>query len=289
MSKYSRLIAWGMVGLYLVQILACIFAGHYLLSLQLSIGTILLMVMTSLFIGTRLRGLNNIVHECSHSTFAENRDDNVAIGRFCASLLVKCFKQYKEDHLSHHSHLGDYTHDREMGPIERFGLHEKLSPKTVLRLIATPMLGHHLKMYSGINLSNGDGRFFFGLKTGLLISIVGFAVFAPYTALFFAVLPLFYIFPTVNFWTDCLDHAGIMGSEDGLEASRNILAPLPLRLLFFPRNDSFHLVHHLFPQVPARHLKSAHLTLCEESSYSRNANAVRDSQGTDTRLASELS
>lgn len=284
MTKYSRLSAWAMLGSYLVQIVACIFAGNFLLSLSLSPVTIFLMGLTSLFIGTRLRGINNIVHECSHSTFSATREDNVVLGRLCSSLLAGCFKKYKEDHLSHHAHLGDYAHDREMGPIEKFGLHEPLTLKAILRHIATPLLGRHLKMYSNIDLSDGDGRFFFGLKIAILTSIVLFSIFNPFTSALFVLLPLFYIFPTINFWTDCLDHAGIVGSEDELEASRNILAPLPLRLLFFPRNDSFHLVHHLFPQVPARHLGAAHQTLSEETSYRSQANAVRLTQGSNSRL-----
>jgi fatty acid desaturase len=289
MTKYSRFTAWAMVSSYLVQILACIFAGHYLLSLSLSPVTVLLMGLTSLFIGTRLRGLNNIVHECTHSTFSETREDNLFLGRLCASLLAGCFKKYKEDHLSHHAHLGDYAHDREMGPIEKFGLHEPLTLKTILRHIAAPMLGLHLKMYSGIDLSGGDGRFFYGLKIALLASMTVFLILYPFTVAFFVLLPLFYIFPTINFWTDCLDHAGIVGSVDELEASRNVLAPLPLRLLFFPRNDSFHLVHHLFPQVPARHLEAAHLTLSEEASYRSQANAVRLAQSSNPQMVSASS
>ena len=88
-------------------------------------------------------------------------------------------------------------------------------------------------------------------------------------------MPLFYIYPTLNYWTDCLDHAGLVGATDELEASRNVLAPALVRWLFFPRNDCYHLVHHLFPQVPARHLDYAHAELCKDPDYSRQPCAVR--------------
>lgn len=289
MTKYSRLNAWLIVGLYLGQILAALFVGHYLLSLVTSPVTVFLMVLTSVFIGTRLRGINNIVHECSHSSFSENREDNLLIGRFCASLLTGCFRTYKEDHLSHHAHLGDYGHDREMGPIEKFGLHDPLSRKKIIRLIATPLIGGHLKMYSGVNLSGGDGRLFFSVKIALLVLITAFSVIHPYTSLIFVLLPLFYILPTLNFWTDCLDHAGIVGSEDELEASRNVLAPVPVRLLFFPRNDCFHLVHHLFPNVPARHLEVAHLELSKDAAYRNQEAAVRPTHRSISQFATETS
>lgn len=267
MSKYTRTAAWLVVGGYLAQALAGAVLGNYLLSLPLTWWSVLLMVLTALFIGTRLRGLNNIVHECTHSSFAERREDNVTIGRFCSAVLTGCFKQYKADHLSHHAHLGDYAHDAEMAAIEKLRLHDPLTPRTILRHIMTPLLGRHLKMYSGVNLSGEDGKLFFGMKVGLLVAIFAFAIVNPWTALFFVILPLFYVFPTLNFWTDCLDHAGLVGKEDELEASRNVLAPAPVRLLFFPRNDCFHLVHHLFPQVPARHLHVAHEELCKDPEY----------------------
>lgn len=267
MSRYSRWAAWGMVGAYVALVMAGVAFGHYLLSLPVSWVTVLLMVLTAFFIGTRLRGINNIVHECSHSSFSENREDNVRIGKFCTALLTGCFKQYKDDHLSHHAHLGDYEHDHELGAIEKFRLHEPLTPRTILRHFVTPLLGRHLKMYSGVNMSADDGPVAFGFKIALLVAIAVFTFFFPLTSVFFVLIPLFYIFPTLNFWTDCLDHAGLVGEEDELDASRNILAPTPLRLLFFPRNDCFHLVHHLFPQVPARHLHEAHAQLCEDPSY----------------------
>ncbi len=275
MTRYSRWVAWAVVAFYMILVLGGIALGDYLLSLPLSWMSVLLMVLTALFIGTRLRGINNIVHECSHSSFSEHRGDNVLIGKTCSAILTGCFRTYKDDHLSHHAHLGNYEHDHEFAAIEKFRLHEPLTPRSVLRHFITPLTGQHLKMYSGVNLSGRDGNFFFGVKLALLVAIVAFAIVNPLTAIFFVLLPLFYIFPTLNFWTDCLDHAGICGAEDGLDASRNVIAPAPVRLLFFPRNDCYHLVHHLFPQVPARHLKVAHDELCNDPEYAAQPLAVR--------------
>ena len=264
-----------MVAAYVAQVLAGIVFGDHLLSLDLTWWTGLGMALTSIFIGTRLRGLNNIVHECTHSSFSEHRGDNVTIGRFCSSFLTGCFKQYKDDHLSHHAHLGDYERDAELAVIEKFRLHDPLTPRTVLRHFITPLLGRHLRMYSGVNMSGEDGRFFLAFKSGLLLAIAVFSLFNPLASLLFVLLPLYFIFPTLNFWTDCLDHAGLVGATDELEASRNVLAPAPLRLLFFPRNDCYHLIHHLFPQIPARHLKDAHAALSEDPQYRSQPLAVR--------------
>lgn len=289
MSRYSRWTAWLVVGSYVAQVLAGIVLGHHLLSLELTWMTVSLMVLTAFFIGTRLRGLNNIVHECCHSSFSENREDNVVLGRLCSALLTGSFRRYKDDHLSHHAHLGDYEHDNELGAIERFGLHDPLTPATILRHTVTPLLGLHLKAYSRVNLSGEDGWLFLGLKIALLAAITVFAILEPLTAVFFLIIPLFYIFPTLNFWTDCLDHAGLVGADDELAASRNVLAPAPVRLLLFPRNDCYHLVHHLFPQVPARHLKVAHEQLCEDPDYSAQPLAAYPThRGLTERLAEAI-
>lgn len=275
MERYRRLDAWLIVATYIGTILSAIFLGNFLLTLPLSIWTGAGMVATAIFIGTRLRGINNIIHECSHATFAEERSDNVLIGRFCAAVLMKSFRKYRDDHLSHHAHNGDYEHDAEFGLIEKFGLHEPITPRTILRHVLVPLTGRHLPLYTGINLSAEDGRVFLGLKLALLASMAAFLLFDPVAALAFVLVPIFYIYPTLNFWTDCLDHAGLVGATDEIEASRNVLAPAPVRLLFFPRNDSYHLVHHLFPQIPARHLHLAHEQLSRDPSYRRLPSAMR--------------
>lgn len=275
MARYSRSIAWTIVCAYFGLILASIWFGHYLLSLPASAWTVVMMVATAVFIGTRLRGINNIVHECCHSTFSEDRQDNVLIGRVCASTLMKTFRKYRDDHLSHHANNGDYESDAEFAVIQKFRLHDPLNWRTITRHIITPVLGRHLRAYTGINLSADDGRFFVFFKLALLALIVAFTVFAPLTSLTFVIVPLFYIYPTLNFWTDCLDHAGLVGANDEIESSRNVLAPSLVRLLFFPRNDSYHLVHHLFPQIPARHLDFAHRELCKDPNYRSQHTAVR--------------
>jgi fatty acid desaturase len=284
LERYRRMDAWLIVAAYVALIFAAVALGSYVLTLPLSAWTVAVMIATAAFIGTRLRGINNIVHECSHATFAEERSDNVMIGRFCAAILLKSFRKYRDDHLSHHAHNGDYEHDAEFGLIEKFGLHDPITLRTILRHAIVPLTGRHLPLYTGINLSAEDGRVFQGLKLFLLVSMAIFLLLDPVAALSFVILPLFYIYPTFNFWTDCLDHAGLVGAKDEIEASRNVLAPTAVRLIFFPRNDSYHLVHHLFPQIPARHLHRAHEELSRDPSYRRLPSAV----SAVDRLAVEL-
>ena len=267
MKRYSRWTSWLVLGGYVALLLASIWLGNWLLSLPTSVWSVALISIISIFIATRLRGIQNIVHECCHSTFSANHNDNKLIGRLCSALLMKSFRKYRDDHLTHHASNGDYESDADLAAIQKFRLEDPLTLPTVLRHLVTPLTGRHLPIYTGISLSFADGRFYFGLKLVILAFMAGFSILAPMTSLIFVLLPLFYIFPTLNYWTDCLDHAGLVGAGDELEASRNVLAPRLLRMVFFPRNDSYHLVHHLFPQVPAQHLDLAHAELCKDPRY----------------------
>lgn len=275
LDKYARSTAWLILTSYLVQIAAAAAFGAYLLSLSFNGWVATGIALLMLFIGTRLRGLNNIIHECSHATFSAERADNARIGKICAALLFNSFSAYRDEHLSHHAHLGDYDHDLDLQGIEDLKLHEPLTTKVVLRHAITPLIGRHLPYYLGLNMSTEDGKAYQVLKFGVLVAALVFTAVFPLTGLLFLVLPFVFVYSALNYWADCLDHAGIVATGDDLTASRNILAPGPLRWMFFPRNDCYHLVHHLFPHIPARYLGQSHALLTSDALYAAQPNAVR--------------
>lgn len=275
MEKHTRMTAWLIVGLYVSQLILAVLLGHYLLQGEATFLSVLGVAALMLFAATRMRGLNNIVHECSHATFAMDRTDNVRIGKVCASLLFNSFTAYRDEHLTHHKHIGDYDRDLDLQGIKNLGLHDHLTPRVVLRHITTPLMLRHLPYYLSLNLSRKDGLAFQVLQYALVgvISIV--TALAPLTGIFMMIIPFVVIYSSLMYWADCMDHAGLVPSDDDLVSSRNLLAPHFVRWLFFPRNDCFHLVHHLFPHIPARHLESSHEALLEDQMYQVRDNAVR--------------
>jgi fatty acid desaturase len=275
MDKHSRLGAWAIFSTYVLLILASVLLGAVLLTLPVSAWTVAAMAFLALFIGTRLRGLNNIVHECSHSTFSAHKSDNVIIGSLCASLTLGCFKDYRDEHLTHHLHTGDYERDHDLMAIQALRLEEPLTPRVVLRHFVTPLIGRHLPYYLRVSLSGRDGIEYQMLKLLILVTAAAFTYVQPMAGLLFVVAPFVLVYSTINYWTDCLDHAGLVGSSDDLESARNVLAPGLVRFLFFPRNDCYHLVHHLFPHVPARHLAESHVKLLSDEDYRTRPNAAR--------------
>ena len=275
LDRYSTIIARLIVAGYLLQIVGAMILGHLLLTYLATLTGYTLVAFLAIYIATRMRGLNNIVHECSHASFAADRQENVRLGSICASVILSCYKDYRDEHLTHHRYLGDYDKDLDLQGIEDLKLHDPITTKTVLRHIFTPLIGRHLPYYLGANMSARDGWIYQLLKIGLIAVTLLVAILAPLTAIILIIIPFVFIYSAMNYWTDCLDHAGLVASEDEIDSSRNILAPTPLKLLMFPRNDCFHLVHHLFPQIPARHLPACHEALEADEAYATKPHAVR--------------
>lgn len=274
LERYPDWIAWCIVGFYVLQIGFAFWIGTLLLSTGVGPWEAVAIIGLMFFIATRLRGLNNIVHECSHATFAVHRQTNVIIGKLCSALTLGSYTAYRHEHLSHHQHVGDYGRDLDLQGIEPLGLHDPLTPRVILRHVFTPLVLRHLPYYLNVDLSGRDGRFFQMLKFAYLGAIVFLIIQFPLPMALFAVLPYVTMFTALNYWADCLDHAGLIETDDDLESSRNVLAPKVLSWLLFPRNDGYHLVHHLFPNVPARHLATAHNALLDDPVYQTMPNAV---------------
>lgn len=293
LSTHSRRASVIIIASYVAQVIAAMGLGYWLLQSALSFATGAGLAFVMFFIGTRLRGFNNIVHECSHFTFTRRREDNVLFGSICASLVLGCFADYRDEHMTHHAHLGDYEKDLDLQGIRDFRLEEPLTPRTILRHALTPLLGLHLPWYLNVNLSARDGAGFRAFKIGLIAAAVVFLVLDPLAALLLVWLPFVWVYSAINYWTDCIDHGGLVGSGDELDSSRNFLVPRQLRVLLFPRNDCYHLVHHLFPQVPARHYDACHEQLLTHPEYRARAEATpaqapaggREARGGIDRLA----
>lgn len=272
LEKNTRLQSSLILASYIAQIFIPMIIGTYLLRNPSVLAYIGIGVI-AVFIGTRFRGLNNIVHECSHFTFAVNRGDNVIMGNIAASILLNSFDNYRKEHLTHHAHLGDYEKDLDIKGIQGFHLEDKLTWYTIVRHVLTPIVGYHLPLYFSVNFSLRDGIGYFLQKLSLVMATLIFAYFNPLAALLLVIIPFVWVYSAINYWTDCIDHGGLIGSEDELDASRNLVLPKFLRVFLFPRNDCFHLIHHLFPNIPAQHLDACHETLLENKSYWITQNA----------------
>ncbi len=77
LGKPRDLVAILVLASYVAQIQCSILVGCLLLETDSSYSNILIPLVV-IFIGTRFRGLNNIVHECSHFSFAKKKQQLIA-------------------------------------------------------------------------------------------------------------------------------------------------------------------------------------------------------------------
>lgn len=278
LSKDSRATSTFILSSYVAQIVIAVAVGSYLLHLDANFSWIFA-IITALFIGTRFRGINNILHECSHLTFTIARADNVLFGRIAASLLLKSFESYKTEHMSHHVHLGDYEHDLDFHKLQKFKLEDELTPKTIARHAITPLLGLHITSYVSFDLSWKDGAVFGILKIALLLATTVYVLIDPLAALIMIVVPFVWVYSALNYWTDCIDHGGILEAGEELAQSRNVIVNPVVRFFLFPRNDCYHLIHHLFPGVPVNHFDRCHEELLRDPQYREAAGRQITSPG----------
>jgi fatty acid desaturase len=216
----------------------------------------------AVFLGTRLRGLRNIVHECAHFSFVDSPRGNRAVGHFLSILTVSSFAAYRRQHLSHHRFLGDYGRDEDFGRLTTFRFHDPITPGSLLRHILTPFTLIHLPEYISLTLvCPEDGRAVNVLRYCYVVGLCGFAGYFPLAFFLYVAVPFFIVLPSINYWTDCVDHSGILHGADEIDRSRNFIVSAPLRLLFFPRNDHWHLIHHLMPFLAPRQFFVAHAEL----------------------------
>lgn len=289
LSRNSDQKAVVMLSSYIAQVVAAVGIGCWLIDAAMTGVETAAVTAAALFIATRLRGVNNIMHECSHFSFAESRQLNMLCGRICAAVLLNCFRDYREEHMSHHSHLGDYENDLDFQRLRSLRLEDPLTTGTLLRHALTALSGLHLSYYVSINLRAGDGEGFRILKLSAIASATAFLLVSPLEAVVLIWLPFLWLYPSINYLTDCIDHGGLVEAGDELEASRNLPVPLHARVLLFPRNDCYHLVHHLFPQVPVRHLGDCHTRLLSHPDYrARTEVPVLGSRVTDRAAGPEL-
>lgn len=218
-------------------------------------------------IATRLRGLNNIVHECTHFAFVEGNAVNDLLGKIAAVPVFASFTRYRAEHATHHTYLGDSERDADLRELLVFGLDRPVDRRMLLRHIATPLLGLHLRRYLSPDLSMQDGAAFGLAKRALLSGVAAAALAFPLTVLLLVVLPYAWVYTGLNYWADCIDHAGRLNAADELYKSRNFIVSPPLRMLFFPRGDCYHLIHHLFPSVPVQHFPACHAQLMADPEY----------------------
>lgn len=250
---------------YLGGIAGLIWAAQ--LASQPVITVALAVVLASCF-----KGLNNIVHECSHRSFCRSPRLNRAIGEVLCVLLLMDFDSYLREHNSHHRHLGDYERDLDFQLRARLEHSRRITWGRIARDVLTLRV---LRFYTP-RVNPRVPQHVLGLGLVLGAAVVLGAVGAWHSV---AALGLSYgvFLAVLRYLIDIVDHGGLYRADvEELYKSRNFIVRNPLlRWMLFPRNDCYHLVHHLYPYVPVSCFGRAHRLLLEEDDYRRLPHQAR--------------
>lgn len=228
-----------------------------------------------LFIGTRMRALGNILHETAHGTYFERKVHNEILGRLIASLDGQTFERYRRKHWTHHAHLGVESLDLDFAERRTFRFDRK-DPFPFKRHVLMPLTLFHIKHYLRYSFSlDGGVDWVRAFQLGVLGLTLWFALAGGAVALFlFVFIPYVSSYQILRYWSDSLDHAQLLGEAESFDRARNhLFASNLLNLFFFPRNDGYHLVHHLFPNLPARSFPDAHALLLSHPLYAERNHA----------------
>ena len=207
-----------------------------------------------------------------------NEKKNRQIGTFISILELSSFKKYQKSHLSHHRYLGNAKKDTDY--------------KTHLKLISkfkNTTISHHYSLLFLCIILNplhwifyflNSFSFFDDNKKVLFFKII-YLFFSLFLSIFisshnyfyFVVVPFFTTYQLMKIASDFLDHHNSCLLEKYKTKTRNhIFKHKILNLIFFPRNDCYHLVHHLYPLVPTTELKRFHCYLLthDKEYFNRN-------------------
>lgn len=235
---------------------------------------LLVWILGTVLLGSRLLGFGILVHECGHRTLFRTPALNDFVGRWLvAPPTFNNVRAYMRGHLEHHRLAGsaedpDLPNYRDY-PISRDRLWRKL------RRDLSGQTGWRTLQGVGKNLAN------YGRLSREARGALGRAVLmnlAVFLALTVAGVPVLYltwvlayifILPLVSRIRQVAEHGAVpdLYSTDARKNTRSVRSNGLMRALFSPHGVNWHLEHHLMPSVPIYNLGRLHRLLAAKGAY----------------------
>ncbi len=229
-----------------------------------------------LVIANRQRALGNILHDAGHRNICRTRCVNDAItGLFVAPLLFASLERYREDHFKHHMQLGAADGDPDLldphGALPHHWLASYLGQVFSPQAWWGSFLGHLGS--TGVSWSGRAGIVVWWLgAVALLVAFTG----AHFTLTFLGLwlLARVTVFHLITTLREMCDHFGLRPGGI-LSFTRDMAVHGPARWLIHPRNNGYHLTHHLLPAVPYYKLPRAHALFQRLPIYQKHGTICR--------------
>jgi fatty acid desaturase len=227
-------------------------------------------LLAVVIIGSRLRGLENLMHDGVHGNlFANPLVNKWTSIIFCGLPTLTSFHTFFQSHWPHHEHLNDEKKDpdrvrsRESGtdkfPVPRLSLISYVLG--ILTLVRVPKY-----------FCEGIKGFVYSADTPMREQIIR-VIFLPLVLIItntfglwqeffcFWIVPFLTSFQVIRFFAEMTEHGGLYDEQADVEKTRNNFCHPLLRWFIYPHGDYYHLVHHLFCRVPHYNLGIVHRIL----------------------------
>ena len=254
--------------------------------------TILSYCLSVLIIGAKFRAFAVCLHWSAHGTLTPNKTLNYALGTYLSSyLILQSWSGYYYSHVTkHHSKLGSLQ-DPDLTPILEAGLYEENREKAksnfVRYVITLPIRVPDYVSYLVKNRmwqQNEDTKeraqriCYYLLILAVLTNIsrsTNMPIFC-YLALFWMV-PMISTYPWIGTVVELVEHYPYCSlllrkhdvDVDELYLSRNRILGAVANFLIGSHGESWHLIHHLLPNIPFWTFDQVHNIMMEDEKYSQ--------------------
>ncbi|MEY3901626.1 MAG: hypothetical protein RL189_932 [Pseudomonadota bacterium] len=228
--------------------------------------------------GTRMRALGNMMHECSHGIFVRDPAANTHFGHLLSAFDLSSFSDYARQHTTHHAYLGDPERDLDLRSrtilFARRKTYFSIISLGVYALLLVPLW---ISMLRPVFWATKSPRWSNVLRVVILVlTLLGLLI--PQTQFFAMIhilLPYLTVYQWMRFFSDACDHVFLTCESDPLQRSRNHLFKRNLlNRIFFPRQDGYHLLHHLFPSLPTSTYPAVHSQLLSHPWYKARSHFI---------------
>ncbi|GGD98583.1 fatty acid desaturase family protein [Paenibacillus nasutitermitis] len=234
-------------------------------------------LISIVIIGSRMRGLDIMMHESSHNMLFKNRNLNKWVAcLFAAFPIMISYRAYIKGHMTHHKYLwSDIDPDKIRYKI--VGLDNPNISRTqfFLRHCLKPLTLAHVPRYlTGMvkvtMVPKDETPFDTVVRAVYWVAIIVCSIIFGFwlELIMFWAVPFLTTLQILKYWAEMAEHAGLENDKE-LFATRNSFGNRFERILLHPHRNSYHLVHHLFPAVPHYSIKKAHLVLMQDSEYQK--------------------
>jgi len=236
--------------------------------------SLLVWILGTVLLGSRLLGFGILVHECGHRTLFRTPALNDFVGRWLvAPPTFNNMRAYMRGHLEHHRLAGtaedpDLPNYRDY-PISRDRLWRKLrrdlSGQTGWRTLQG--VGKNLANYRRLS-REARGALARAVLMNLAVFLALTVAGVPVLYLTW-VLAYIFILPLVSRIRQVAEHGAVpdLYSTDARNNTRSVRSNGLMRALFSPHGVNWHLEHHLMPSVPIYNLGRLHRLLAAKGAY----------------------